>query len=98
MNHSTAQASYVSGGVSMIKHFAMTKDGRLLSDNKAERLTDQDIEWFWTDFDQPSEEEVSLLKSHFHFHPLSVEDCVHLLADVPSSINTKIIFFSSYMR
>lgn len=64
----------------MIKHFAMTKDGKLLStDIKAERLTDQDIEWYWTDFDQPSDEEVSLLKSQFHFHPLAVEDCVHHL-------------------
>lgn len=37
------------------------------------------IKWFWVDFDSPSEEELKLLESHFHFHPLAVEDCLHLL-------------------
>lgn len=63
----------------MLKHIAITKDGRLLSDISSERLKDQDIEWYWTDFNQPPEEEALLLKSHFHFHPLSIEDCFHHL-------------------
>ncbi|MEC3609557.1 magnesium/cobalt transporter CorA [Bacillus glycinifermentans] len=63
----------------MFTHTAITKDGRLLSGISTERLADQDIEWYWTDFDQPTEEEASLLKDHFHFHPLSIEDCFHYL-------------------
>ena len=29
----------------------------------------------WADFSSPSKEEIALLTSVFHFHPLSVEDC-----------------------
>ncbi|MDA1477223.1 magnesium/cobalt transporter CorA [Bacillus changyiensis] len=63
----------------MYKHIAITKDGQLLLDVPTERLTAEDIEWYWTDFDQPSDVEALLLHSHFHFHPLSIEDCFHHL-------------------
>lgn len=31
----------------------------------------------WVDLDQPSEQEVSILDSGFHFHPLAIEDCIN---------------------
>jgi magnesium Mg(2+) and cobalt Co(2+) transport protein (corA) len=38
-----------------------------------------DYEWYWVDFDQPSDQEIELLSSWFHFHPLAIEDCLHRL-------------------
>ncbi|TDF99278.1 magnesium/cobalt transporter CorA [Paenibacillus piri] len=35
--------------------------------------------WYWVDFSEPTEEEAAHLESHFHFHPLAIEDCFHLL-------------------
>lgn len=63
----------------MIRTFAVTKDSKFLNDISLERLSSSDIEWYWVDFDKPTEEEASLLHSHFHFHPLAIEDCLHLL-------------------
>jgi magnesium transporter len=31
------------------------------------------------DFDQPTDVEVALLSTFFHFHPLAIEDCLHRL-------------------
>jgi magnesium transporter len=31
--------------------------------------------WYWVDLDQPTEEELKLLDTVFHFHPLAIEDC-----------------------
>jgi magnesium transporter len=63
----------------MIRTFAVTKDSKLLNNVSLERLSSSDIDWYWVDFDRPTEEEASLLHSHFHFHPLAIEDCLHLL-------------------
>lgn len=63
----------------MIRTFAITADLKLLKDIAIERLTDPNIKWYWVDFDSPEEEEVKLLKTHFHFHPLAIEDCLHFL-------------------
>lgn len=57
--------------------------------NKQEKLTGLTMDdirahgdeycWYWVDFDQPTEEEIGLLESFFHFHPLAIEDCLHRL-------------------
>ncbi|MBO9600659.1 MAG: magnesium/cobalt transporter CorA, partial [Cohnella sp.] len=44
-----------------------------------ERINDDEIEWYWVDFASPTKDEVKLLESFFHFHPLAVEDCLHFL-------------------
>ena len=65
----------------MIRSFAFTTQGRLHS---------KDIEWFlmptlladtnlflWVDLEKPTPEERKFfLEDLFHFHPLSIEDCV----------------------
>lgn len=43
------------------------------------RTNSGDYDWFWVDFDQPTEQEIELLSSWFHFHPLAIEDCLHRL-------------------
>ncbi|KQL27568.1 magnesium/cobalt transporter CorA [Cytobacillus solani] len=63
----------------MIRIFAVTVDLKLIKDIPMDRLTDQNIKWYWVDFDSPAEEEVKLLKTHFNFHPLAIEDCLHFL-------------------
>jgi magnesium transporter len=63
----------------MIRTFAVTNDLRLLNDLPMNRISDPDIEWFWVDFDAPSDEEAMLLNTHFSFHPLAIEDCLHFL-------------------
>lgn len=63
----------------MIRTFAVTKDLQLLENVPMNRLFEPDIQWFWSDFDAPTEEETLLLKTHFHFHPLAIDDCLHLL-------------------
>jgi magnesium transporter len=63
----------------MIRTFAVTKEHKLLIDIPLSQLSEQNIEWFWVDFDDPSDEEAMLLKTQFHFHPLAIEDCLHLL-------------------
>jgi len=63
----------------MIRTFAVSSDLQLLENLPFDRLFDLDIKWFWMDFDSPSEEETQILKTHFRFHPLAIEDCLHLL-------------------
>lgn len=63
----------------MIRTLAVTNDVKLLIDLPLSRLLHIDIKWFWVDFDAPTEEEALLLKTHFDFHPLAIEDCLHLL-------------------
>ncbi|WP_191562002.1 magnesium/cobalt transporter CorA [Metabacillus idriensis] len=63
----------------MIRIFAVTNDLKLLKDIPMNRLSDFAIKWFWVDFDAPTEEETILLKTHFNFHPLAIEDCLHFL-------------------
>ncbi|MFC5701697.1 magnesium/cobalt transporter CorA [Cohnella faecalis] len=63
----------------MLHILAMTEDLQVLENIEIERLTDKDVKWFWVDFDKPTEEETKLLDSYFHFHPLAIEDSLHLL-------------------
>ena len=60
----------------MIRVLAITKDFKLICDLPLDDLTNDNILWYWVDFNNPSQDEISLLDSHFHFHQLSIEDCV----------------------
>ncbi len=63
----------------MIRTLAVTKDKTLLLDSPLSRLNDADIEWYWVDYDKPSEEEATTLDTFFNFHHLAIEDCLHFL-------------------
>ncbi|MBY0120328.1 magnesium/cobalt transporter CorA [Bacillus sp. S/N-304-OC-R1] len=63
----------------MIRSFAITNDHQLIEDLPIEKLFQENIKWFWMDFEAPLSEETMLLKTHFGFHPLAIEDCMHLL-------------------
>jgi magnesium transporter len=65
----------------MIRSFAFTTQGRLHTENidlflMPTLLADTNL-FLWVDLEAPTEEEVrTILGDVFHFHPLSIEDCV----------------------
>src|SRR5678809_1174970 len=65
----------------MIRSFAFTNQGRLHSKNLDEflmptLLADTNL-FLWVDLEKPTAEETQMvLEQIFHFHPLSIEDCV----------------------
>jgi magnesium transporter len=65
----------------MIRSFAFTTQGRLHSKDvevflMPTLLADTNL-FLWLDLEQPTQEETKLvLEDLFHFHPLSIEDCV----------------------
>lgn len=63
----------------MLRIMAMTDEQELVEDISLQSLMDQPIKWFWVDFDCPTDEEIQLLDRYFQFHPLAIEDCMHLL-------------------
>ncbi|MWC31217.1 magnesium/cobalt transporter CorA [Paenibacillus sp. MMS18-CY102] len=65
----------------MLSIMAVTKQHERVQGLSLEdiRLRYEAYEWFWIDFDQPSDEEIGLLETMFHFHPLAIEDCLHRL-------------------
>jgi magnesium transporter len=63
----------------MLRSLMVTNDLKLINDVTLERLAEPDVKWFWVDFDRPTAEEAELLKTHFAFHPLAIEDCFQLL-------------------
>jgi len=60
----------------MIRTIGFTNEKELVFDFPLSDIDAQNFLWYWVDFDEPSEEEVSLLHSFFHFHPLAIEDCL----------------------
>lgn len=63
----------------MITVFAVTKEKKIIKNIKIEELSTLDVDWYWVDFDNPTKEEVLLLETHFNFHPLAIEDCLHFI-------------------
>lgn len=61
----------------MLHVMAVTEEGKLLENIPLSQLTEEAVKWFWVDFDKPTEEEIKLLDTYFHFHPLAIEDCMH---------------------
>jgi magnesium transporter len=65
----------------MIRSFAFTTQGRLHTENidlflMPTLLADTNL-FLWVDLEAPTEEEVrTILENVFHFHPLSIDDCV----------------------
>src|SRR6185369_18021784 len=65
----------------MIRSFAFTTQGRLHSKNietflMPTLLADTNL-FLWVDLEQPTPEETKfVLEDIFHFHPLSIEDCI----------------------
>lgn len=63
----------------MIRILAFTESDGMVEELSLQELHRSDVRWFWVDFDRPTEEEAKELQDFFHFHPLAIEDCFHLL-------------------
>jgi magnesium transporter len=69
-----------SHGVDTVLHIiAIDKDLKIHENISVNDLRDENIKWYWVDFDCPTDEESNLLESFFNFHPLAIEDCLHHL-------------------
>ncbi|MBW7455026.1 magnesium/cobalt transporter CorA [Paenibacillus sepulcri] len=60
----------------MIRTLVITKDKQLIEHTPLLEIDREQAKWIWVDFCKPTEEEVELLDSYFHFHPLAIEDCL----------------------
>jgi len=60
----------------LIRIIAITKKLNVIYDLPITDLLKENILWYWMDFNNPSEQEISLLNTYFHFHGLAIEDCV----------------------
>lgn len=74
----------------MIQTLAWTKDKKLMKDIELSELFSDEIEWFWVNYKEPSEDEIKTLDTTFKFHPLAIEDCLHTLQ------RPKIDYFDDY--
>ena len=63
----------------MIRNIIITEDLKVIGGIPLSEVKDKRVKWFWTDFDQPTEEEVLELSRFFHFHHLAIEDCINEL-------------------
>lgn len=60
----------------MIYYIGVTKDNHLEKGDFIDNIDITNFKWFWADFSEPTEEEITHLSETFHFHPLAIEDCV----------------------
>lgn len=63
----------------MIRILGVTQEHEIVQDIQLEDIESGHYLWYWVDFNQPTDEESKLLSTFFHFHPLAVEDCLHVL-------------------
>jgi len=65
----------------VIRTTAVLEDNTIATGLSLEELKakENEIRWFWTDFNLPDEKEIAELERFFGFHPLAVEDCVNRL-------------------
>ncbi|WP_379136689.1 magnesium/cobalt transporter CorA [Paenibacillus sp. sgz500958] len=63
----------------MIRTLAVTHEGEVLTGLPLQEIQLKEYAWVWADFAMPTHEETQLLDTYFHFHPLAIEDCMHLL-------------------
>ncbi|GIP22972.1 magnesium/cobalt transporter CorA [Paenibacillus sp. J22TS3] len=63
----------------MIRTLGITHQHQVDADVPLDQLDNPKYAWVWTDFNEPTKEESALLDTLFHFHPLAIEDCLHVL-------------------
>ncbi|MBU0278506.1 MULTISPECIES: magnesium/cobalt transporter CorA [unclassified Gemella] len=81
----------------MIKIVALDKQGNLVTDLPLEDVRNENISWYWVDFNSPTKKEIDLLTTFFKFHELLVEDCLTLLERPKIEITRQQIFLVSHV-
>jgi magnesium transporter len=62
----------------LINILAIKHDNQIESDITIFQADFSQYKWWWVDFYKPTDEEISHLADTFHFHPLAIEDCIHI--------------------
>ncbi|MCC3357233.1 magnesium/cobalt transporter CorA [Bacillus sp. REN16] len=63
----------------MIRITAITHNNERMTDVPISDLKNKEWNWYWIDFNHPTEAEIEELSKTLHFHPLAIEDCIHVL-------------------
>lgn len=63
----------------MIRTLGIQSDHTIITNFSLHDIEALSLSWYWIDFENPTPEEASLLKSFFHFHPLAIEDALQYL-------------------
>ncbi|SFS82976.1 magnesium transporter [Paenibacillus sp. 453mf] len=63
----------------IIRTMAITHDHKVVKELHLLDISLDDYDFVWTDFSAPTEQESQLLHKYFQFHPLAIEDCLHVL-------------------
>ncbi|UII54406.1 magnesium/cobalt transporter CorA [Cytobacillus spongiae] len=80
----------------MIRTLAITDTYQFRRDIPLSELSQSDVKWYWVDFFEPTQEEITLLTDPFHFHPLAIEDCVQILQRPKLDYYEKNTFFVTH--
>jgi magnesium transporter len=80
----------------MIHVVAVTSTNKVFTNISLKKLKENEWNWFWVDFDQPTEEEIKELENTFQFHPLAIEDCIHRLQRPKLDYYEKYNFFVTH--
>lgn len=81
----------------MLKIIAIDKLGGLLTNLSLEEVKNDNISWYWVDFNCPTKKEIELLTTFFRFHELLIEDCLTLLERPKIEITRQQIFLVSHI-
>ncbi|WP_010281748.1 magnesium/cobalt transporter CorA [Bacillus timonensis] len=63
----------------MIRINAITHKNERLTEIPISDIKNTNYKWIWIDFNRPTEMEIDELSTTLHFHPLAIEDCIHVL-------------------
>lgn len=74
----------------MLRILAIANDLKPIYNLTLQELDNENIKWYWIDFNNPTATEDNLLRSYFHFHSLAIEDCM-------SNLNSpKVDYYDKY--
>lgn len=62
----------------MINIIAIKHDNQIESNLTIYQADFSQYKWWWVDFYNPTAEEIDHLAATFRFHPLAIEDCIHI--------------------
>ncbi len=80
----------------MIRITAITHKNERLTDVHISEIKNAECKWYWIDFNRPTEMEIEELSRTLHFHPLAIEDCIHVLQRPKLDFYEKNTFFVSH--
>lgn len=63
----------------MIRTIKIHISGEVEFDVPIEKISREESEWYWVDFEEPTSEEIAYLSDFFQFHHLAIEDCLNML-------------------